>query len=261
MLGFRFAACFAFLFRGGCSPWLWQATTETTTTMGAVNGSHVLNATERTPWSFFRWEIPPTEINQSAHSDPGSGPGGWNPFGRLNTFMFYVFRISYSLQSGLCSAAESVECAFTEVMGKMNLVIEWSYWALVATTVWVLLLITRYVVIYMAVPFGTLLGEVYWYMCGQRTWADVDAARGNPVTRASWVGPEHRQQWDAQYIQQNVRGRGPDQLPLDLLISVDQSVARIRHGTVKGRTNRHGFCWKIATLNFIHVHPALCGPC
>ena len=40
----------------------------------------------------------------------------------------------------------------------------------------------------------------------------------------------------------SVRSRGPPgQLPRDLVVEVEGQYARLRHGPVKGRTNRHGF--------------------
>jgi hypothetical protein len=38
-----------------------------------------------------------------------------------------------------------------------------------------------------------------------------------------------------------VRGRGLNQRPLDLLVADGVAVARLRHDTIRGRTNRHGF--------------------
>ena len=38
-----------------------------------------------------------------------------------------------------------------------------------------------------------------------------------------------------------MRGRGENREPLDLLVTDGVAIARLRHGTLRGRTNRHGF--------------------
>ena len=58
----------------------------------------------------------------------------------------------------------------------------------------------------------------------------------------NWCGPGSARPWSAQYVQKEVRGRGDDRrLPLDLLVCCDGNYARVRHGPLKGRTNRHGY--------------------
>lgn len=71
------------------------------------------------------------------------------------------------------------------------------------------------------------------YVRGQGQWHEV--------AQLQWVGPAGREEWSAAYVQQEVRGRGEPREPHDLLVTDGVAVARIRHGTLRGRTNRHGF--------------------
>ena len=64
---------------------------------------------------------------------------------------------------------------------------------------------------------------------------------GVRVFRPKWVGPRGREEWSAGYIQQEVRGRGEGREPHDLVVTDGAAIARLRHGTLRGRTNRHGF--------------------
>ena len=54
-------------------------------------------------------------------------------------------------------------------------------------------------------------------------------------------GSECGYTWTAQYVQQQVRARSENREPLDLLVSDGAAVARLRHGALRGRTNRHGY--------------------
>lgn len=75
------------------------------------------------------------------------------------------------------------------------------------------------------------------YLRGRAPWHEVASLHGLSTFRPSWVGIE----WTSGYIQQDVRGRGEAREPHDLLVTDGLAVARLRHGTLRGRTNRHGF--------------------
>ncbi len=66
--------------------------------------------------------------------------------------------------------------------------------------------------------------------------------RARPYTTPAWCGPAAPRLWSSLYVQKEVRGRSVDhRLPHDLLICHEGVYARLRHGPLKGRTNRKGF--------------------
>jgi hypothetical protein len=215
----------------------WTRTTTTTTT------TMLTAARYHWDWNFFPWGVPPPEyepadptgVNES-HSE-----ANFYIFELINYWFSLVIYFTASIQNYVCQVAVFIECTVVGTIGQVQTILTWGWWTFMFASVLIFFMLSRYLVLYLLVPFSRLLKEIYWYMCGDNTWADVKAAQGEPVTRISWVGPEHRQQWDTQYISTNVRGRGVDRKPCDLLISLNQHVARIRHGDVKGRTTRHGF--------------------
>ena len=78
-----------------------------------------------------------------------------------------------------------------------------------------------------------------WRYCqGTGTWSDVTRLQGHRPFIPTWKGPGTGTPWTAQYVQREVRGRGPNQRPFDLLVADGVAVARLRHGTIRGRTNR-----------------------
>ena len=64
---------------------------------------------------------------------------------------------------------------------------------------------------------------------------------GISVYRPRWTGPKGQDAWTAEYVQQGVRGRGHNREPHDLLITDGVAIARLRHGTLRGRTTRNGY--------------------
>ena len=88
--------------------------------------------------------------------------------------------------------------------------------------------------------------RIFWtavlYLLGRGTWRDVSRAEGRVTEPPNWCGPASPRAWSSQYVQQEVRARDMDQRqPYDLLIRCEGGYARLSHGPVKGRTNRHGF--------------------
>ena len=88
------------------------------------------------------------------------------------------------------------------------------------------------------------------YSQGSGTWSDVTRLQGKRPYIPMWKGPGTSNPWTAQYVQREVRGRGPNQRPLDLLVADGVAVARLRHDTIRGRTNRHGF---VCTCNEVRA--------
>ena len=79
------------------------------------------------------------------------------------------------------------------------------------------------------------------YVLGHGSWEAVLRGSGELPYEVKWTGPRGQQPWAVNYVQDQVRGRGEQQLPYDLLVTDGVAVARLRHGAVRGRTNRHGF--------------------
>ena len=50
-------------------------------------------------------------------------------------------------------------------------------------------------------------------------------------------------------MQQEVRGRGDNRDPHDLLITDGTAIARMRHGALRGRSNRHGFRCQMGSIH------------
>eukprot|EP00438_Fugacium_kawagutii_P005702 Skav227832 [mRNA] locus=scaffold948:391182:404479:+ [translate_table: standard] len=92
-------------------------------------------------------------------------------------------------------------------------------------------------------PTGWRLPQLpsLWYIRGQGQWYELAQIHGVRVFRPKWIGPQGRDDWTAAYVQQEVRGRGEGREPYDLLVTDGTAIARLRHGTLRGRTNRFGF--------------------
>ena len=93
----------------------------------------------------------------------------------------------------------------------------------------------------MLVPTYRHLQALWRYLRGHGQWYEVAHMHGVRIFRPKWVGPRGREEWTSGYVQQEVRGRGEGREPLDLLVTDGTAIARLRHGTLRGRTNRFGF--------------------
>ena len=93
-------------------------------------------------------------------------------------------------------------------------------------------------VVYPTLRVGWLASR---YLLGRATWEGLTEADSTSPT-PQWCGPDAPRGWTAKYVQKEVRGRGADRrLPHDLLVCIDGAYARLRHGPLTGRTNRHGY--------------------
>ncbi|CAE7403461.1 unnamed protein product [Symbiodinium sp. CCMP2592] len=111
----------------------------------------------------------------------------------------------------------------------------------------------------LCVSIGLAAKWVYWLMAGMVlvalaqlaywTYVWVLTHHGRTPFRLVWCGPTGQVAWTAQYIQDKVRGRGTCQAPFDLLVTDGTALARLRHGTIRGRTNRHGFTCPCDTVH------------
>ena len=117
----------------------------------------------------------------------------------------------------------------------------WSYWLMVGVVVVFLLQLGVWTVTWILLPLAQHSYALVQYLRGRAPWHEVASLHGLSTFRPSWVGPRAGIEWTSGYIQQDVRGRGEAREPHDLLVTDGLAVARLRHGTLRGRTNRHGF--------------------
>ena len=94
--------------------------------------------------------------------------------------------------------------------------------------------------------FGKALWQLFLLAAGKREWADVRRATGEKIFRPSWTGPRGHTPFSHDYITNDVKGRGRNQLPKDLLISVVldgyEEIARLRHSGLKtSKPSARGF--------------------
>ena len=123
----------------------------------------------------------------------------------------------------------------------IGLAAKWSYWLAVATVALFLLQLLVWTCNWVLIPLFRH-GVAFWrYLRGQGQWYELAQIHGVRVFRPKWIGPQGREDWNATYVQQEVRGRGEGREPLDLLVTDGTAIARLRHGTLRGRTNRYGF--------------------
>ena len=103
------------------------------------------------------------------------------------------------------------------------------------------------------IPAWNLAWFLSRYLGGKTPWAGdlaPDAVSPPPL----WCGPTSPRPWTSQYVQKEVRGRGLEhRQPHDLLVCHEGAYARLRHGPLKGLTNRKGYLCPFDELSLIHI--------
>ncbi|CAE7766394.1 rnf213a [Symbiodinium sp. CCMP2592] len=117
----------------------------------------------------------------------------------------------------------------------------WTYWLATITILLGMLQLTYWTYAWVVRPIIVVIGALLQYVAGRGTWEAVLRGHGENPYHVRWTGPQGEHPWSVTYVQDQVRGRGEQQLPYDLLVTDGVAVARLRHGAVRGRTNRHGF--------------------
>ena len=123
----------------------------------------------------------------------------------------------------------------------IGLAAKWAYWLLVGIVGVFLLQLAVWTYTWVVYPTVVHSRALLRYCRGETPWSEVSRLLGDRPFRPNWRGPATDVAWTANYVQSEVRGRGPNRLPYDLLVSDGTAIARLRHGTIRGRTNRHGF--------------------
>lgn len=118
---------------------------------------------------------------------------------------------------------------------------QWSYWLLVAIVGVFIFQLLIWTVTWVLCPCWRHAKAVVRYVFGKGGWHEVAQLHGISTFRPRWVGPRGQDEWSAEYVQQSVRGRGQNREPHDLLVTDGVAIARLRHGTLRGRTNRFGY--------------------
>eukprot|EP00438_Fugacium_kawagutii_P035674 Skav231659 [mRNA] locus=scaffold823:44885:57127:- [translate_table: standard] len=148
--------------------------------------------------------------------------------------------IKLSLRLISDAAATSLHYCGT-LCASIGLAARWSYWLAVASVALFMLQLLVWTCNWVLIPLFRH-GVAFWrYVRGQGQWYELAQIHGVRVFRPKWIGPQGREDWTAAYVQQEVRGRGEGREPFDLLVTDGTAIARLRHGTLRGRTNRFGF--------------------
>ena len=167
-------------------------------------------------------------------SRPGeeSPPRGW-PFA-------FDWLIKIGVRLITTAASTSLHYCGT-LCASIGLAAKWSYWLAVASVALFILQLFVWTCNWVLIPLGKHSMAFWRYLRGHGQWYELAHLHGVRLYRPKWVGPQGREEWTAAFIQQEVRGRGDGREPFDLLVTDGTAIARLRHGTLRGRTNRHGF--------------------
>ena len=166
------------------------------------------------------------EPNRHGQSGEDSWGGPW------------IFRIGLRV---LFQAAQNGFAYCGTLCASLGLAARWSYWLVTGIVIVFLLQLLVWSYTWVVYPTVVHSRALYRYCRGTAPWCEVSQLLGERPYRPNWRGPRASTPWSTQYIQTEVRGRGSNRHPYDLLVSDGTAVARLRHGTVRGRTNRFGF--------------------
>ncbi|CAE8587712.1 unnamed protein product [Polarella glacialis] len=194
--------------------------------------------------------------SRPASDEPGSWTRGWSNHFRGTPKPppepkpkepFWFFGVTWS--GVLTIVAEFGVYYCGTLCTTLGFAVKWVYWLLFGIAMIGFMQLTRLSYVWVMRPAVLLLWSFYRYMAGYGTWSAVRQAQGNNIFKPNWVGPITAIPWTSQYVQADVRGRGQGQKPHDLLVTDGTAVARLRHGTIRGRTNRHEFVCKCETVH------------
>eukprot|EP00438_Fugacium_kawagutii_P016374 Skav203835 [mRNA] locus=scaffold4932:42892:55316:- [translate_table: standard] len=132
----------------------------------------------------------------------------------------------------------------------IGLAAKWSYWLATASVALFMVQLLVWTCNWILIPLGRHSLAFWRYLRGHGQWYELAQIHGVRVFRPKWVGPRGREEWTSGYVQQEVRARGEGREPVDLLVTDGTAIARLRHGTLRGRTNRHGF---VAMCDSVHA--------
>ena len=189
-----------------------------------------------------------------AGSPPGGAQGGRGAFSRpagpgegakpgkqpwwIPLYFSWMVGISWRLIQD--AAHTSLEYCGT-LCASIGLAARWSYWLVTAAVIVFLVQLSVWTFNWVVFPLCKYCLAVWRYLRGQGQWYEIAHLQGFRVFRPKWIGPRGQEEWTSAYVQNEVRGRGDNREPHDLLVTDGIAIARLRHGTLRGRTNRHGF--------------------
>eukprot|EP00435_Cladocopium_sp_Y103_P015205 s4477_g3.t1 len=150
----------------------------------------------------------------------------------------WLVRLSLRMISD--AAHTSLEYCGT-LCASIGLAARWSYWLATAMVAIFLLQLLIWTCNWVLIPGYRHALALWRYVRGRGEWYEIAQLHGVRVFRPKWYGPRGREEWSSAFVQQEVRGRGDGREPFDLLVTDGTAIARLRHGTLRGRTNRHGF--------------------
>ncbi|CAE7828818.1 unnamed protein product, partial [Symbiodinium necroappetens] len=122
----------------------------------------------------------------------------------------------------------------------IGLAARWTYWLATATIILGTLQLTYWSFVWVIRPILIVAYALTRYVLGHGSWEAVLRGSGELPYEVKWVGPRGQQPWAVNYVQDQVRGRGEQQLPYDLLVTDGVAVARVsRPGREEEQTPRH----------------------
>ena len=180
------------------------------------------------------------EGTRGASSRPGPPPdvekstqqSDWVPF-------YFAWFLSFTL--GWLNSAARVSMYYCGTLcASIGLAARWGYWLATAVVVLFLIQLSVWTCNWVVFPLWRHATALWRYLRGRGGWYEVVNLHGIRVFRPKWIGPRGSEEWTSAYVQTDVRGRGDNRDPHDLLVTDGVAVARLRHGTLRGRTNRFG---------------------
>ena len=156
----------------------------------------------------------------------------------VKTVLWKIYEAGRDHCGGFCHTLE-----FIFAWGPMLLYVLW-----LLPTAFLWLFLVRFWNSY-CFAFGKAMWQLFLFAAGKRDWADVRRATGEKIFRPGWTGPGGHTPFSHDYITNDVKGRGKNQLPKDLLISVVidgyEEIARLRHSGLKtSKPSARGFTAK-----------------
>ena len=203
--------------------------------------SRTAQETEEGPGDYRWFRVGRGGRSRPAHSDPKDSQDTSYRFWKAtfeSVSKFWWVRIWVDL---ILQVAENGLHYCGTLCASIGLAAKWSYWLLTGVVIVFLLQLLVWTYTWVVHPAWVHSRALWRYCQGTGTWSDVTRLQGQRPYIPMWKGPGTSTPWTAQYVQREVRGRGLNQRPLDLLVADGVAVARLRHDTIRGRTNRHGF--------------------
>ena len=187
----------------------------------------------------LRLKAPVSDETRGASSRPGPPPEEGSAQQRDWFPLYFAWFLSFTM--GWINSAAKVSMYYCGTLcASIGLAARWGYWLATAVVAIFLIQLLVWTCNWVVFPLWRHLTALWRYLRGHGGWYEVANLHGILVFRPKWVGPRGSEEWTSAYVQTEVRGRGNNRDPHDLLATDGVAIARLRHGTLRGRTNRFG---------------------